>query len=680
MRPVPMRRAGALTLLFIGSCAVEPDMQSLRDQTEIIPREILFGNPEKIGVKISPDGSMISYVAPVDGVLNIWVGPADNPATAQPITHDTGRGIANYGWAYTGAHIIYVQDLHGDENWRAYSVDLETGESLDLTPLRGVQARFQEVNPEFPEEVLVGLNDRDPRLHDLYRVNVTTGVRQLVLRNEGFERFVTDSDYNVRFGGRFTAGGAFELHRPTADGGWELWESWGLEDSETTFALFFDESGDTLYMQDSRGRNTAALVAVDLATGAKTVIAEDPQADMDDVMYHPLDRHIEAVAFNYDRKRWTLIDESLAGDFESLGEVADGDFEVISRTLDDRRWIVMYEQSDGPVRYYLYDRDAGAARFLFPHRSELADLPLAEMHPVIIESRDGLNLVSYLTLPVWSDVDGDARPQRPLPMVLSPHGGPWARDFWGYDGMAQWLANRGYAVLKVNFRGSTGFGKEFLNASTGEWAGKMHDDLIDGVRWAVAEAVAHPDSVAIMGGSFGGYATLVGMTFTPDEFACGVDLVGPSNIVTLFESFPPYWGPRIERWVARVGGDHRTEEGREFLLSRSPITYVDRISKPLLIGQGAYDPRVNKAESDQIVEAMVARGIPVTYLVYPDEGHGFGRPENRLSFFATAEAFLSRCLGGKVEAIGDDFEGSSITVPVGAEHVPGLAAALGTGE
>lgn len=677
MATVATRSAGVLALLLVGACFPEPDMQLLRDQTEIIPREVLFGNPEKMNVQISPDGSAISYVAPLDGVLNIWIGPADDPDAAQPITHDTGRGITGYGWAYTGVHIIYVQDRHGDENWRAYSVDLQTGESLDLTPLAGVQARFQEVNPNYPEEVLIGLNDRDPRLHDLYRINVTTGERQLVLRNEGFERFVTDSDYNVRFAGRFTRGGGFELHRPTADGGWELWESWGLEDSETTFALFFDEGGRTLYMQDSRDRNTAAFVAVDLESGAKTVIAEDPRADLDDVMYHPRDKRIEAVAFNYDRKHWTLIDESLAGDFEYLGAVADGDFEVISRTLDDRKWVVMYEQSDGPVRYYLYDRDAGAARFLFPHRRELADLPLAELHPVIIESRDGLQLVSYLTLPVWSDLDGDARPQRPLPMVLSPHGGPWARDFWGYNGLHQWLANRGYAVLNVNFRGSTGFGKDFLNASTGEWAGKMHDDLIDGVRWAIAEGIAHPDSVAILGGSFGGYATLVGMTFTPDEFACGVDLVGPSNIVTLFESFPPYWGPRIERWVARVGGDHRTEEGREFLLSRSPITYVDRLSKPLLIAQGAHDPRVNKAESDQIVQAMVARNIPVTYLVYPDEGHGFGRPENRLSFFATAEAFLSGCLGGKVELFGDDFEGSSITVPVGAEHVLGLPEQLG---
>ncbi len=678
MKPAMARFVGTVVLAAaLAACGGELDQTFLRDQTPIIPREILFGNPEKISAQISPDGSMISFRAPVNGVMNVWVGPAADPDAATPITHDTGRGIPNYGWAYTGKHIIYVQDLHGDENWRAYSVNLDNGETVDLTPLAGVQARFQETHPDFPDEALIGLNDRDPRLHDLYRVNINTGARELVLRNEGFERFITDSDFNVRFGGRFTRGGAFELHQPSGDSGWELWQSWGLEDSETTFGLFFDETGRTLYMMDSRDRNTAAFVAVDVETGEKTVIAEDPLADFDDVMYHPRDHHIEAVAFYYDRKNWRLLDESLADDFEYLADVADGDFEVTSRSLDDRRWVVQYTMDVSTPRYYLYDRDRGEATFLFSIQPILDEWQLAKMHPVIIESRDGLNLVSYLTLPIWADQNEHGRPQRPVPLVLNPHGGPWWRNFWGLSTTHQWLANRGYAVLSVNFRGSTGFGKEFLNASTGEWAGKMHDDLIDAVRWAVDEGITHPDSVAIMGGSYGGYATLVGMTFTPDDFACGVDIVGPSNIVTLFESFPPYWGPRIERWVARVGGDHRTEEGREFLLSRSPISFVNRISKPLLIGQGSNDPRVNQAESDQIVAAMVEREIPVTYVVFPDEGHGFGRPENKMAFNAVTEAFLSRCLNGKIELIGDDFQGSSITVPAGAEYVPDLAQAIG---
>lgn len=327
------------------------------------------------------------------------------------------------------------------------------------------------------------------------------------------------------------------------------------------------------------------------------------------------------------------------------------------------------------MRYYLYDRDRRDARFLFTNRTDLEGLPLAPMHGRVIRSRDGLNLVSYLTLPVWTDPDGDGVPGEALPTVLLVHGGPWARDSWGYNSMHQWLANRGYAVLSVNYRGSTGFGKSFINASNGEWAGTMHNDLIDAVDWMIAEGIADPDRVAIMGGSYGGYATLVGLTFTPEKFACGVDIVGPSNLRTLLGSIPPYWKPLMDLWKTRVG-DPFTEEGRAFLDSRSPLTYVDRIVKPLVIGQGANDPRVKQSESDQIVEAMKSRGIPVTYVLYPDEGHGFARPQNRLSFFAVTDAFLAQQLGGRSEPVGDDFQGSSIEVLQGATEVPGLTEAL----
>jgi dipeptidyl aminopeptidase/acylaminoacyl peptidase len=335
--------------------------------------------------------------------------------------------------------------------------------------------------------------------------------------------------------------------------------------------------------------------------------------------------------------------------------------EVVSRSLDDRVWAVLYVMDNGPVRYYLYDRDQKEARFLFTNREALESAKLARMHPVVIPARDGLDLVSYLSLPRWMDEDGDGRPAAPLPMVLFVHGGPWARDSWGYHSYHQWLANRGYAVLSVNYRGSTGFGKSFINAGNLEWAGKMHDDLLDSVEWAVREGVAARDRIAIMGGSYGGYATLVGLTFTPDVFACGVDIVGPSNIQTLLETIPPYWAPMMKVFTTRVG-DHRTEEGREFLASRSPITFVERISKPLLIGQGANDPRVKQSEADQIVEAMRAKSIPVTYVLYPDEGHGFARPENRLSFNAVTDEFLGAHLGGRVEPVGDDFEGSSLVL------------------
>jgi dipeptidyl aminopeptidase/acylaminoacyl peptidase len=645
------------------------------DAAELIPREVLFGNPDKITVRLSPDGTRISYLASVYGVLNVWVGPADDPDSAKPVTNDTDRGIRIYFWAYTNEHILYLQDQAGDENWRVYSVNLETGQTTDLTPLEGVQARIQAVSQKFPEEILISLNDRDPTLHDIYRINITTGEKSLVMENEGFVGFTTDDEYNVRFAERLTPDGGNEISQATEDGGWELFMDIAMEDLLTTGIVGFDKTGTILYMIDSRNRNTAAFFTMDLETGEQTLIAEDPHADTSNLMIHPTEKIVQAVAFTYERRHWQIIDESIADDLAYLKTVADGDVEVVSRTLDDEYWMVAYVLDDGPIQYYRYDRGEKSAEFLFTHRKALEGLSLAKMHPVVIKSRDGLDLVSYYTLPIGSDSDLDGYPDEPLPMVLFVHGGPWARDNWGYNSVHQWLANRGYAVLSVNFRSSTGFGKAFINAGNLEWGGKMHDDLIDAVNWTVQEKIAEPNQVAIMGGSYGGYATLWGMTNTSDTFACGVDIVGPSNLTTLFETIPPYWEPQIELFATRMG-DARTEDGRAFLAGRSPLTYVDQIEKPLLIGQGANDPRVKQAESDQIVQAMQDANIPVTYLLFTDEGHGFARPENRLSFYAVTDAFLAEHLGGRYEPIGDDFEGSSIIVQSGAEEVPGLAEAI----
>jgi len=648
-----------------------------RNTIPLIPRQVLFGNPDKASVQLSPDGTKIGYLAPVAGVLNVWVGPANDPAAARPVTRDTDRGIRFYDWAYTNNHILFIQDKGGDENWRLCSVDLDTGETKDLTPLEGVQARFQEISPQFPAEILVALNDRDPRLHDLYRINISTGERRLVQKNEGFAGFVTDRDYRVRLAMRVLPDGGSEMLRATEHGGWTSFARIPTEDTLTTSPVGFDTAGMILYMIDSRNRNTGALMALDLDTGKQTLLAEDPRADVSDVVIHPTEKRVQAAAFTYERKVWQILDQSIAGDWAALRTIATGDVEVVSRTLDDRYWIVAYIVDDGPVRYYRYDRAGQKAQFLFTNREQLEGLPLAKMHPIVITSRDGLNLVSYYTLAPGSDSDGDARPDEPFPTVLVVHGGPWARDTWGYNPWHQWLANRGYAVLSVNFRGSTGSGKALINASTSEWGAKMHDDLIDAVHWAIQQGIADPQRVAIMGGSYGGYATLVGMTFTPEMFACGIDIVGPSNLVTLLESIPPYWQPQVDLWATRVG-DHRTEEGRAFLTKRSPLTCAHRIQRPLLIGHGANDPRVKQTESDQIVQVMHEKGIPVTYVLYPDEGHGFARPENRLSFNAVAEAFLSTCLGGRCEPIGDDFTGASITVPVGADQVRGVPEALST--
>ena len=640
----------------------------------MIPRDVLFSDPERVTVRLSPDGRYISFLAPSEGVLNVWVAPTDDPGAARPVTHARDRGILSYSWTYLEGHLVYLQDTAGDENWKVYSVDVGSGETRLLTPAQGVAARILGISPFHPDSIAVALNDRVPHWHDVYRVNLRTGERELLYENDGYLTFILDGDYNVRFGLRFTPDGGLLVQARMGDG-WETFAVASAEDSLTTAPLGLDVTGQRLYMLDSRGRDTAALTVHDLAAGTVEVLYEDPRADVSTVLWHPTEWTVQAAASTYERTRWKVLDDRVAADFEYLAGVADGELEVVSRTRDDRSWIVAYIIDNGPTRYYRYDRDRRETVFLFSNRPALEGLPLARMQPIIIRARDGLELVSYLTLPPWHEPETGWRPAQPLPMVLDVHGGPWSRDSWGYNAYHQWLANRGYAVLSVNFRGSAGFGKAFLNAGNREWAGKMHDDLVDAVQWAIDNGIADPDKVCITGASYGGYATLVGLTFTPELFACGVDVVGPSNLVTLLESIPPYWEPQVENLVRRVG-DHRTPEGREFLLSRSPLTYVDRIRRPLLIGQGANDPRVKQSESEQIVAAMQAHGIPVTYVLYPDEGHGFARPENRISFYAVQEAFLHQHLGGRFEPIGDDFAGSSISVPVGAGEIQGLAEAL----
>ena len=668
----------------------------------LIPREILFGNPDRAAARLSPDGAHLSFLAPVNGVLNVWVAPADRLEAARPVTQDTKRGIRIYFWAYTSRHLLYLQDQDGDENWKVYAVDLSTGQTRNLTPADTIpgpdgkpltqpdghpmhpRAEIENVSHRFPETIVIGLNTRDPRYHDLYRVNILSGETTLLQENPDFAGFVTDDDYRVRFASRMTGDGGSEYFTPAADGAnpgragisrWEPFLRIGMEDSLGTHPVGFDKSRQVLYLTDSRGRDTGALVAMDLRSGGTRVLAEDPRADAGGALIHPTEYTIQAVSFNYTRQEWRVLDPAIQPDFDFLRTVADGEFSITSRTLDDSKWTVAFIRDNGPVRYYLYDRPARKATFLFTNRTALESQPLARMHPVVIRSRDGLNLISYLTLPVWADPRHTARPDRPLPLVLLVHGGPWARDTWGLDNEHQWLANRGYAVLSVNYRGSTGFGKRFLNAGNFEWSGKMQDDLLDAVEWAIGEGIAERSRIAIMGASYGGYATLVGLTSTPETFACGVDIVGPSSILTLLNTIPPYWEPAIAMFTTLVG-DHRTEEGRRFLESRSPLTFVDRIRRPLLIGQGANDPRVKQSESDQIVAAMQRKDIPVTYALYPDEGHGFARPENQMSFNAVAEAFLSRCLGGRYQPVGNDFTGSTLEVPTGAEWVPGLEAAL----
>ncbi len=675
MRPI-LTAVAAGTLLVAG-CALPYSVNRVEeiDATDLIPRTTFFGNPDKTAPRISPDGTKLSYLAPVEGVINVWVGPVDDPDQAKPVTFATHRGISNYNWAFTSNHILYIQDEGGDENWRIYSVDLATEKHTTLTPEAGIQARIEHTSPKFPEEILVGMNDRNPQFHDLHKVNISTGERTLVLENPGVLGYVTNDDFEAVMAMKVTPEGITQILQRDGDD-WKTFADIGPEDNLTTNPYGLDKTGNILYMIDSRGRDTAALTMVNLTTGEEEVVHSDPRCDVVGAMIHPTKKTIEAVASNYDKVNWTILDEGVRKDVEFLrGQVPGTELSVNSRTQDDLNWIVSYSSDTAPVRYYHFNRKEQTTKFLFSNRPDLDGLSLAKMHPVRIPSRDGLTLMSYLTVPFGTEVTDQYIPTEPLPMVLFVHGGPWARDSWGYHPYHQWLANRGYAVLSVNYRGSTGFGKNFVNAGNFEWAGKMHDDLIDAVNWTVKSGIADEDKVGIMGGSYGGYATLVGLTFTPDTFACGVDIVGPSNLITLFESIPEYWKPMISLFTKRVG-DHRTEEGREYLTSRSPISRFDKIEKPLLIGQGANDPRVKQAESDQIVEAMVGKNIPVTYVLYPDEGHGFRRPQNSASFNAVAEGFLGAQLGGRVEPIGNDFEGSSIQVKAGASKVNGVVEAL----
>ncbi|MBI3837813.1 MAG: S9 family peptidase [Planctomycetia bacterium] len=665
-----------------GAPAIEPTSQqsdradlAATAGVELIGRKILFGNPDKASARLSPDGSKLSYLAPRDGVLNVFVGPVDDPNAAQPVTKDDYRGIQTYFWAYDSRHILYAQDTGGDEDFHVYSVDLTTNQAKDLTPLAKVSAQIEEVSEKFPEEILVGLNDRDPQFHDVYRINIATGERTLIQKNTEFASITSDDEYRVRFAMKMTLDGGSQLYQADGQGGWKEFQKIDFDDTLTTSPTGFDKTGQILYMTDSRGRDTGALTQIDLASGTETVLAANDLADVGGALAHPTEKNIQAVSFDYERPKWQVLDPAIADDMSYLEKLADGELQVPSRTLDDKTWIAAYIQDDGPVRYYLYDRAKKEARFLFTNRSSLEGQPLAKMHPLVIESRDGLKLVSYLTLPKSADPAHSGRPKEPLPMVLVVHGGPWGRDTWGYDSEHQLLANRGYAVLSVNYRGSTSFGKKFANAGNKEWAAKMHDDLIDAVDWAIHERVADPKRVAIMGGSYGGYATLVGLTFTPEKFACGVDIVGPSNLLTLLNTIPAYWAPALQMFKDRVG-DPTTAEGKKLVNERSPLNLVERIQRPLLIGQGANDPRVKQSEADQIVQAMEKKHIPVTYLLFPDEGHGFARPENNLAFNAAAEAFLARQLEGRYEPIGNDFAGSTITSPSGAEGVPGLAAAL----
>jgi dipeptidyl aminopeptidase/acylaminoacyl peptidase len=665
---IPVTCAALLLTGLVGS--------ALAAETPLIPREALFGNPTKAAGRISPDGKYLSWLAPVNGVLNVWVAPVDKPDAATPVTQDTVRGIRQYAWTYDGRHLVYQQDKGGNENFHVYAVDVVDKSERDLTPFEGARGTLAGASRKIRNEVLVSLNKRNPKYPDLVRIDLATGAIKTVVENPGFAGFIPDEMYEVKLAVKPTSAGGEELLRRKQDGAWETWITISPEDARASGASGLNRAGDALFLRDSRGRDTGALKRIDLNTGQEKLLAEDPRADIGGVISDNDTGEPLAYSINYERPVWKALDPRIQPDLDFLDGQGLGDWSIGGRTEDDKLWVVGGTTDVNPGTAYLYDRAAKKLTKLYDSRPELAGAPLAQMHPVVLKARDGLALVSYLTLPKGSDSKSAGRPDAALPLVVFVHGGPWARDMFGYNPYHQWLANRGYAVLSVNYRSSTGFGKSFVNAGDKQWGKAMQDDLNDAVAWAVREKIADAKKVAIMGGSYGGYATLAGVTRDPDLWACGVDIVGPSNLETLLKSIPPYWEAGRAQFYKAMGS-LETEEGRATLKASSPLYRADRIKKPLLIGQGANDPRVAKAESDQMVAAMKAKSIPVSYILYPDEGHGFVRPPNSISFNAVAEGFLKRCLGGRAEPItADTLKGSSIQVLDGGDLIEGLNAAL----
>ncbi len=628
------RVLGALVLtIFFSAAGCAPKPPAL------IPREVLFGLPEKVSPQISTDGMTVAFLAPSKGVLNIWL--YDRAARKERVlTRDEGRGIHFYTWAPDGRSVIFLQDQGGDENWHLYQIPLAGGKAKDLTPFEGVQARVLSIDKHFPNQILIELNKDNAARHDAYRLDLRTGALELAARNDGqVSEWIVDPEMKIR--GAFTArpaGGHDVLIRDSESLPWRKVLSWEIEDSMTGGVIGFSKDGQSLYLTDSRGTDTTRLVLLDLRTGEVKNIFSDPAYDVGGVVMNPDDRELDMVSVYRARNEWTALRESVQVDLEALRKINAGDLLLVNRSHDDRYWVVGFNNDVTPLKYYIYDRKTRHAEYLFTHRPALLRYQLAPMKPVSFLSRDGLRLEGYLTLPKQGE--------SPFPMVLVVHGGPWARDGWGYDPEVQWLADRGYACLQVNFRGSTGYGKAFVNAGDKEWGRKMQEDLSDAVTWATREGVADPDRVGIMGASYGGYAALAGAAFTPKTFRCAIDMFGPSDLATLIRAMPPYWSIEKSNIMRRMG-DPDTEA--VFLKSRSPLFFTDKIRIPLLIAQGANDPRTPRAESDRMVKSLRQRKIDCEYVIFPDEGHGFLKPANRLRFYGIAEDFLARHLQGRRE-------------------------------
>lgn len=672
------RAAAALCLVLAGCGRPEAHAPAAAaPEAALIARAALFGDAPRSGAQLSPRGDKVAFLAPRDGASNIWLMSVGAMDEARPVTDDTDRGIRAIAWAQDNATLLYLQDAQGDGNQRLYAVSAGGGTPRALTP-PGVHADILGVAVSDPTGVVVSLNQRDGAWPDVFRIDIASGARTPLERNpggaRGIARYWVDRENRVRLGLHPTPEGGAEMMARGGDGGWTRLFAVAPEDVLSATPLGFAADGRSFLMLDSTG-DRSALTRVDAATGAKTVIGESARADVSDVWLDPATNAPHAFAAEYLRPEWRALDPDAQADVDFLDRQLTGDFRVTSRSNDDGRWIVVEEGPTTPARTYLYDRSDRAHRrlsLLFRNRPALEQAPLQAMTPVEINARDGLTLVSYLTLPPGSDANGDGRPDQPEPLVVIPHDGPWSRDSYRFNALHQWLANRGYAVLSVNFRGSTGFGKAFLNAGNREWGGRMQEDLLDAVQWAIRSRIAQPDRIAIAGGGFGGYAALLGLA-TTQQFRCGVSLGGPASLTSMLDTLPAALGAIRNRIYFRIG-DPRTPEGRQMLRDRSALWRAGQIRNPLLLALGLHDANAPRSEADQIAFALRARGTGLTYVVFPDEGAELARTQDRLAFLAIVEHFLGDCLGGRVEPVGQAFEGASLIAYDGAYNVPGLSA------
>lgn len=633
--------------LLVFAPSVFPQLPALVD------RDIFFGNPEYAGAQISPDGKFISFIKPFQGTMNIWVkGINERFDAARPLTAETSRPISSYFWSRDSRFILYVQDKGGDENFNVYAVSPiekpESGSSVprarNITDASGVRAIILSLPESDPDAIYVGLNIRDKAWHDFYKIKISTGERTLVRENrDRYQSIIFDNKDRLRLAGRSAQNGDTEILKLLEDG--TAVKIYSCDVFETCNPLRFHKDDKRVYISTNKGEtDLTELALMDVETGEVTRVERDPlgKVDLGNVSFSDVSKEIVATTYIDDKPRVYFRDKEFERSYNNIRKrLGDREINFQSSTRDEAKWIVSTTSDTDPGTVWLYDRKSGNLQTLYQVREKLDRNVLSQMKTIRYKSSDGLEIPAYLTIPKGTS-------GKNLPLIVFPHGGPWARDFWGYNTFAQFLANRGYAVLQPNFRGSTGFGKKFLNAGNNEWGQKMQDDITWGVRHLIEQGIVDPKRVGIMGGSYGGYATLAGVTFTPDLYAAAVAIVAPSNLKTLLESIPPYWEAGRTLFYKRMGNPN-TPEGLEQMRRQSPLTYADRIKTPLLVVQGANDPRVNKRESDQIVAALSSRNYPVEYLVAPDEGHGFVRPVNNMAMIAAVEKFLAKHLGGRYQ-------------------------------